>query len=418
MVRLAAVARSTRARRGVRSLLGGAPPAAEVVAQLGRLGPRLFGVAAIDDEAAAEDEDPELRAFGYALAPHAEPVRVAVRASGDVVITARTSTLGPGYHVAVAHRLARLAEELELAWLEPSPLLLPTARGAIEAAHVGWLAARLRAGLGRTRTRIALGDAPHFHLEAPIHTPLGPRDEAWRTAVLADARAGRDAFPWWGEGPVAQASGRALRAMWCEVPWREPLDDDERALLARVDADLRVVLAAGWTGDGVIEPPWAAWAELQGWLGLDDAVVEEVARRAGDDEAAIGYRRWPMTMALSGGWTARLPGDVMTGLADDGAGLWATNGVVAIEFVSVTAVGQRDAAALLATAPERHPVCARHDGGGRYGRVERQIDGEVHLWHAMMAAPEAVALLTLKGAAADEAWALDVWRSLRWGPAE
>jgi hypothetical protein len=289
-------------------------------------------------------------------------------------------------------------------------LLDPANRDAVEAAHLAWLVARLRAGEGKRRTRIGMGDAPSFHLDAPIHTAMGPRDEAWRAAVLADPRRGADAFPWWGSGPGDAARSRALRALWFDVPWREPLDDDERALLTRVDADLRVAYRA--------EPrralPWPAWAELQGWLDDDDAVVAEVARRAGDEVATIGYRRWPMTVDLSGGWSVRLPGDMVAGWDEDGGRLWATNGAQAVEFVSVTAVGQRDPAALLAAAPERHPVSAHHAAGGLCGRVEHQIDDDVHLFHGIMAAPEAVALLTLKGEAADEAWAIEAWRSLRW----
>src|SRR5206468_1808072 len=95
---------------------------------------------------------------------------------------------------------------------------------------------------------------------------------------------------------------RALLAMWHEVPWREPLDAEERDVVERFQHDAD---AAG--------------------LALPDEPV--------------GYRRHDLVLDLSGGWRVRLPGSFVGKWEDDGARYWATDGDRAIEFESMTAKG-------------------------------------------------------------------------------
>ena len=70
---------------------------------------------------------------------------------------------------------------------------------------------------GRAARRAhALHRAPPFRrsTDAAVLTPLGPRDAAWRDAVLADPRRAADAFAVVGRGPGrARALARAARAV-------------------------------------------------------------------------------------------------------------------------------------------------------------------------------------------------------------
>ena len=246
-----------------------------------------------------------------------------------------------------------------------------------------------------------------FQLEAAVLTSMGPRERAWRDAVVADPARGADAFAWWDTGPGQLERSRALLAMWHEVPWREPIDHDERALMERVDADLH---AARRANPG-LELPWAEWAELRTCLGEED--VEELQAKAAGRPPVIGYRRHPIEVELEGGWSVVLPGSFVGRWEDDGERYWATDGDRMIEFTSLTARGEHSSQALLDVAPEQHPVIARLADHTRCGRAEAYDEGEVHVVHGLMTAAPEVAILTCKGPAAEEPWAVGVWLSLR-----
>jgi hypothetical protein len=266
---------------------------------------------------------------------------------------------------------------------------------------LAWLADELRAGA----TRIGMPQERRFLVDAPVLTAMGPRDAAWRDAVLADPTAGRDAFAWWERRPGHAARSRAVLAMWHEVPWREPLDKPELALMRRVDADLQAAQRA----DPALALPYAEWAELVGHLG-DGARADELRARA-IGPAQIGYRRFDMDVDLDG-WSLTLPGAFVGSWEDDGARYWATDGDRVVE-VSLLETTQHDSRALLAIAPERHPVIARLDDGARCGRAEAYDDGNVHIVHGLVAIAPRVAILTCKAAPHDEPWAIATWRSLR-----
>ena len=382
-------ARSRKAKGGLRALLGKAPEAAEVGDRLVRLARRMLQDAVID----ASPRRVTLR-----LHPAAAPVRVVVLPDGDLEITGETATVGPGYHRHVEAVLAPLLEELEYVWADDAP--------DVRAAITAWVAAELRAGA----TRLALPEARAFVLDAAVLTPLGPRDRAWCDAVLADPERAADMFAWWDDGPGQAARARALLALWHDVPWREPLDADERALMERVDADL----TAARTAEPALALPWTAWAELRGHLGDDEAALAELRAHADADPAPpIGYRRYPLEIELTATWSIELPGAFVGRWEDDGDRYWATDGERMIELVSFTADDSLDAAALLAIAPEKHLVIARIDEPERQGRAEAYTEGTVHIVIGLVAVAPEVAILTCKGPPGSEASALATWRSLR-----
>ena len=381
-------ARSRKARGGVRALFGGkAPDAKEVGERLARLARRMFKGEVVDASA---------RRVTLALHPAAPPLTIAVLPDGELEVTAETAPVGPGYHADALARLAPLLDELEYAWTE--------AASDPRTAMAAWLAAELASGA----TRIGMPAARVFKIDAAVLTPLGPRDRAWVDAVIADPARGADAFAWWDAGAGQRERSRALLAMWHEVPWREPLDDAERELMERVDDDLTAAHAA----DPALVLPWAEWAELRLLLGR--TVDKDLRERAGDREPAIGYRRHPMDIELSGGWSIELGGAFVGHWEDDDARWWATDGERVVEFSSLTAPDEHDSAKLLAVAPERHPVLERIADDTRCGRAEAYDDDDgVRILCGLMTTAPHVAILTCKGTAADEPWMLATWRSLR-----
>ncbi len=331
------------------------------------------------------------------LHPGASPVRIVVLPDGDLEVRGETSALGPGYHADVLARLAPVLDELDYVWDgdEPDPC----------AAMVAWFAAELARGA----TRIGVPADRSFKVEAAVQTALGPRDRAWCDAVIADPMRAADAFPWWSREVGERERSRALYAMWHELAWREPIDSDERAAMEEVDAELRAARKLNPS----LELPWAAWAELLAWLGEDEPRIAELRARAGTSAATIGYRRYPMDVELSGGWSLELPGAFVGAWEDDGARYWATDGERAIEFTSLSANTEQTSLQLLEIAPEAHTVLERLSDETRCGRAETYDEGDVHVVHGLMTAAPEIAILTCKGTRADEPWALATWRSLR-----
>ena len=383
------LARSRHARRGggLRALLGKAPDAREVGERLVRLAQRMFKRAVIDATP---------RRVTLALHPAAPPVRIVVTREGDLEITADTFALGPGYHVHVLALLEPMLEELDYAW--EGELAGDVARAMVE---------RVAHELAAGQTRIAMPADRTFTIDAAVQTAMGPRDAAWRDAVIRDPLRAADAFPWWEPGPGREERSRALHAMWHEVPWREPLDDDERAVMERVIVDLRAARKA----DPSLDLPWAEWAELLDHLGEDSA---KIRARAGERASTIGYRRHPMEVELGDGWTITLHGAFVGRWEDDGR-YWATDGERVVEFTSLTVDSAASSQELLDVAPEQHAVIARIAEPARRGRAEAYDEDDVHVVHGLMAVAPHVAILTCKGAVADEPWALATWRSLRNG---
>jgi hypothetical protein len=369
----------------LRSLLGKAPEAKEVGERLGRLVRRMLKGAVVDASP---------RKVILELHPFAPPVRVVVLDDGDLEVKAGTAVIGPGYHDDVLARLAPVLDELDYVWEGDA--------GDPRTVLPEWLAAELRAG----RTRIGVPSDRSFVIDAAVLTALGPRDAGWRDAVLADPQHGRDVFPWWDTGPGHRELSCALLAMWHEVPWREPLDRDERELMKQVDADLRAARKA----NRELALPYAEWAELVALLGDDERAA--TLRAQANGAATIGYRRHDMDVEAVEGWTLRLPGAFVGSWEEANQRYWATDGDRVLEL-SALETTEHDSAKLIGVAPERHPVIERIADGERQGRAEVYDEDDVHIVHGLVAIAPRVAILTCKGRASDEPWALATWRSLR-----
>jgi hypothetical protein len=373
-----------------RGLFRKAPDPREIGERVGRLVRRVVSGGVVRAGRSGERYIAELR-----LHPSAPIATLSVEPDAELRFRAETALLGPGYHAEAIARMAPLLDELDFAWTEPFDA------GRVQREMCEWLAGELRAG---APVRVGIPDQRRFRIDAPVLTLAGPRDAAWRDAVLADPMHAADAFPWWDVGPGRAARAKALSAMWLEVPWREPLDGDERALMKEVDEDLRAARKA----DPALELPWAAWKELLVHLGIDD---EDVTSRAGSDVATVGYRRHDLDVELSGGWLVTMSGAMVGHWEDDGERYWATDGERALEFTSLTADGETDSDHLLAVAPEKHAVIERFSDGDQRGRAEAFDDEDVRVVIGLMARAPHVGILTCKGG--DDAWALATWRSLR-----
>ena len=125
---------------------------------------------------------------------------------------------------------------------------------------------------------------------------------------------------------------------------------------------------------------------------------------------AIGYRRFDMVLDIAG-WSLTLPGNFVGRWEDDAERYWATDGQRAVEL-RLLETTEHDPDKLIDVAPPLHPVIARMSDGARRGRAEAHDEDAIRIVHGLVAVAPHVAILTCKGAARDEPWALATWRSL------
>jgi hypothetical protein len=377
-------ARSKKAKGGLRALFGKAPDAREVGTRLAMLAKRMLGEAA---------RDVTTKRVTLVLHPDASPLRIVVTGDGDLEIAGESSAIGPAYHAHVSAVLAPVLEEMDFTWDadEPDPKQAITA----------WLASELSAG----KTRVGMPAELAFKVDGAVHTSMGPRDRTWVDAVIADPGRGADAFAWWEDAPGHAERAAALIAMWLRVPWREPLDREERDLMKSVDGALRAARKA----DPSIELPYAEWAELLVHLGADEERIAPIRAKA-TGPATIGYRRHTLELEV-GAWTLELPGSFVGSFEDER--YIATDGDRLVELSVLTAGGEHDSQALLDIAPAKHDIIAQISEGERRGRAEAYLDEDVHIVHGLVAMAPEVAILTCKSTQPDRAWALAAWESLR-----
>jgi hypothetical protein len=281
------------------------------------------------------------------LHPAAPPAEVRLGATGRLRATAATTPAGPGYHIHLCALLHQMAEEFAFGWVaddctDPTGYFgakgIPparasagplTGRGALAAEacerhFLTWLAAECAKGPA------ALGLPPGhgFTYPAEVLTPLGPRTRAWLAEVAGEPARGRDFFAWWRPAlDPAFYRGRALARLWSDFFWRPPLTEEEGEVADQIANDL----ASAFKLDPAAELPWAEWLELLTAIEGDDGgfcvtpkdqvLSVELWKRAGPPpEAAgggIGYRRFPVRVALDGGWAIEVPGALARERNDD-----------------------------------------------------------------------------------------------------
>lgn len=376
------------------------------------------------DTAATRGTDEEGRPLlAITLHPAAEPLRVVDRGTG-ITIEAVTGTAGPGYHQHVCARIdAARAAGLEIDHVEDeSGYFESRDRSALENATLQWLRPTAMEILslharGYRGLQLSMPEGTIVEHGGIVATPLGPRDHAWLVEVSRHPAHGLDALPWWHEGEGApMLRGAALAAMWIEVRWRKPILEAERALLARV-ADW---LERAHTLDPEGPHPWREHSEIYELLGEESLRATRTHLRASSlgPAIAIGYRRAPVRVTLSGGWSLRVPGE----LAEewDARGAWsAWDPRRSIWFTSLEAEGSRDAETTLEGLPELEGegdllaferggirAIARFETGEEDGRVTTTMRA-----HAAFRSHAAVGTIVLERAS-DRDWALETWASL------
>lgn len=280
------------------------------------------------------------------LHPASPAVEVRLGASARLRVSAATSPAGPGYHAHLCDLFRQMAEEFGFAWVsddcsDPTGYLQSRDLEACRRHFLHWLAAECAGG----ESSIGIPPGHGFTYPADVLTPLGPRPRRWLTEVAAEPSKGRDFFPWWNPDlGAAFYRGRALVRLWCDFFWRPPLTEGEGELADQIANDL----ASAFKLDPAGELPWPEWLEvlaaIEGDEGFcvtpkDQVLSVELWKRAGplpeapgggpgegpraaggadkSAKARIGYRRYPVRVALEGGWSIEVPGEFARERGDD-----------------------------------------------------------------------------------------------------
>jgi hypothetical protein len=366
-------------------------------------------------------------ALAVDLHPAVAPLALTASEEGRVTASGETGVAGPGYHRFVGRILERLGTELEIDWTDGDGATAFIDRPGAERLYLGWLGpqlARARASVRRGQRSVPLGMplGTRVATEAALATVMGPRDEAWLDAAIADPRVALDITPWWADATdAAYLRDRALVLMWLHVRWRTPAMEGEADLFDEIHR----LLSRAYPLDPSLAYPWHAWTELTALRGIDDPMARQAAARAAvepEPDPPVGYRRDTVTV-IHEGWTLEVPGSYAE---RRGPEEWWGGGAGRSITLAATPTGNADGRPMSAQdfiaqfAADLGPDAITHRAGEVLGRARLMTDASSGVEIGIL---EGYAAVAGSGAAiriefddpADWQWALDTWRSL--GPA-
>lgn len=278
--------------------------------------------------------------------PAAPPVGIAIRRT-NIIVNARTNTVGPGYHQRLCEFLHHLSGAAGIEWdldatQDETGYFTTGNREELDRAMLDWLAAVCRAVLKDCPEPPARGVGLCMPLgftsrhPLPLHTPTGARPWSWLKEVAADptSETARAFFSsWHADRSAPELIARARSHMWLDILWVPPQSDHAEQTMTTA-AEL---LAEAYREDPSLDYPWAEWLEILECLELQDdaplaSIVQEKARGL---TPTIGYRRHPVIFTtVPGGWSITLPGRFESS-TDESRECWiATDGVDSLEITT------------------------------------------------------------------------------------
>jgi len=353
-----------------------------------------------------------------ALYPSTPDLIVAADDSGAVAVRAETVQGGPGYHRFVGRVLERLGQDLNIDWEESSAGLTFAERPEVETAYLGWLGptlAQVRNARQRSSVGVQVGTPPgtRYTFDGAVATALGPRDDTWVEAAIADPRIAIEVTPWWSDATDGQyLLNRALALMWLQVRWRKPAIDGETELLG----DVHRLLSKAYPLEPDLPYPWHAWGEIVAVLAADDGMARQVNSRTRLEapEPTIGYRRDPVSI-IHEGWVLEVPGDFAERRTEEE---WWGGGAGRSVTVAATDTGSLSGQAFLTqVAGDLGQEMLTHQAGAVVGRARLTSDESSGVSVGVL---DGFSAVNGSGAAIritfddpnDWQWALELWRSL------
>ncbi len=360
------------------------------------------------------------------LHPAAPPLVITASDAGRVAVSGETALTGPGYHRFVGRVLERLGAEIGIEWTDGDGALTFADRALAERGYLAWLGPQLagaREAIRRGGRGIHLGlpGETRYTTDAALITVLGPRDEAWLDAAIADPRVALDSTPWWSDATDGRYYlNRALVLMWLQVRWRTPAIEGEADLLDEVHR----LLSRAFPDEPSLTYPWSAWAELCALRGHRDAMARQATSRSlkeAEPKWAVGYRREPVRVHHEG-WSLEIPGSYAERRTSEE---WWAGGAGRGITLAATRTGLPDGSAMpaesfIAQYANVGPDALHHRVGELVGRARLTTDSSSGVEVGVL---EGYAAVRGSGAAiriqfddpVDWQWAVDTWRALNPG---
>ncbi len=352
----------------------------------------------------------------------APPVVIFALESGRVDVTAETIAAGPGYHRFVGRVLERLGPALAIAWPDaaddPEAATAFSDRATTEQTYLAWLNQELVDARARRRSTgglqyLGTPAGVTYAVNGAIATGLGPRDDAWLDAAIADPRVAIEITPWWTDATDARYYlNQALTLMWLDVPWRQPVFDGEAELLDEVHR----LLSRAYPLDPRLPYPWSAWAELVGLRGIDDTMARQAVERAEREETPlIGYKRLPVRISHAGWVLEDIPGSFAERRTDEE--WWGGGPGRSITLAALDTGAMRAEAFLDQVAADLGPDVLHHRAGEVVGRGRLTSDASSGVEVGVLEGYSAVAgsgavIRIVFDDPGDWQWALDTWKGL------
>lgn len=258
-----------------------------------------------------------------------------------IILTARTSTCGPGYHAFLIDVVDSLKESAQLSFEEDEENVDETGYfgsrnfSDLQKQHAEWLGALARQIVNTSNDgtmSMLISLAVHSILPTPTEgNVLTPRGPMTTTILSAIGKSERDEqleyastwFPWWNRSPTAVDLVRTAKSlMWVDVPWHVPATGSERHLMLAALQSCEKAKSLDVSAD----LPTREIAELKDLLA---AYTPDSTRPSAE---GIGYRRQICTHWLGADWSVELPGYWYTfedgengGLTFDGQEIWVSS---------------------------------------------------------------------------------------------
>jgi hypothetical protein len=304
--------------------------------------------------------------FLVTLHPCAEPVFIETKGE-EVHVSAKTSSIGAGYHAFLIDALRKLESDLGLAWNWDELDETGYARDKNFAKLQGAMRDMQRSIFQLVSERVGQNGGKSMRIamsmdsgaEVSGHecaTTMGPLsyDAVRGLAAGTNDKALDATLPWPEQGfGASMYKGLALSEMWNEMRWCRPLDEPE---MQRVRRTLELCKMTGRLGGGGI--PKEAIAALEN-------ITSGRMHNDFPEPQGLGYRRRAFTSRMPGAnWRVEVPGSLRADLENDGTtNVW-WNAVMAVRGSTMS--GELDAKH--AVTPETTPRMEL--------RVEPNGDGE------------------------------------------
>lgn len=238
--------------------------------------------------------------------------------NGNLICSAKTNSVGPGYHAYLVELIEKIGTELQIPWiwnleegeeyyLDETDYYSHRDFKQLQFEMLKWLKA-----LATSFTEEGENEQCMFTM--PLGYPRIKRDyfgvspmgiwtrESFKKIAESEVDelewAGHNFFIWWNKKDDDQfykKTGIALLNVEC--PWHYPADDKEKKLLSNIDNCFELAKQL----NPQIDLPFIDWATVRNFLNEEDADIPETD---------FGYKKHLMAFDLPGKWMIDLPGNL------------------------------------------------------------------------------------------------------------